>query len=93
MTEPIVPVTGGAGFIGSALVRHLIRETQFTVVTVDKLKYAGNLESLSDVAEDPRHHFERVDICDAKSVSRIFREYSPGYSVSPRRRISRGSFH
>lgn len=77
MTDLTVLITGGAGFIGSALVRHLIRETPFTVVTVDKLTYSGNLESLEAVAADPAHHFELADICDAKSMSRIFQEYSP----------------
>jgi len=66
-------VTGGAGFIGSALVRLLIRETGHTVVNVDKLTYAGNLDSLTDVSSDPRYHFERVDICDAREVDRLFK--------------------
>lgn len=70
-------VTGGAGFIGSALIRQLIRETDFTVVNVDKLTYAGNLESLAEVESDPRYHFERVDICDAPEVARLFRDYEP----------------
>jgi dTDP-glucose 4,6-dehydratase len=70
-------VTGGAGFIGSAVVRHIIRNTADTVVNVDKLTYAGNLESLAEVAADPRHAFERVDICDAAEVARVFREHQP----------------
>src|SRR3954468_22036753 len=72
-----VLVTGGAGFIGSAVVRRLIRESTETVVNVDKLTYAGNLESLADVACDPRHCFEQVDVCDAASLRRIFKEYAP----------------
>ena len=56
-------VTGGAGFIGSAVVRHIIRDTADSVVVVDKLTYAGNLESLAPVAADPRYTFEQVDIC------------------------------
>ncbi len=57
-------VTGGAGFIGSALVRQLIQQTNWRVVNVDKLTYAGNLESLADLIDHPRHLFRRTDICD-----------------------------
>ena len=70
-------LTGGAGFIGSAVVRQLIRETDHEVVNVDKLTYAGNLESLAEALDDPRHHFERVDICDAEEVHRVFEQYRP----------------
>ena len=56
-------VTGGAGFIGSAVVRQLVRETDHEVVNVDKLTYAGNLESLAETADSPRYRFEHVDIC------------------------------
>jgi dTDP-glucose 4,6-dehydratase len=70
-------VTGGAGFIGSALVRKLITESDATVVTVDKLTYAGNLESLAPVADSARHHFERVDIRDAPSLRELFTRYQP----------------
>ncbi|HIF23764.1 MAG TPA: dTDP-glucose 4,6-dehydratase [Gemmatimonadetes bacterium] len=70
-------VTGGAGFIGSALVRHLIRETDARVVNVDKLTYAGNLDSLAEVEDDPRYTFEPVDICDADEVARLFETYRP----------------
>ncbi|MEP0548673.1 MAG: dTDP-glucose 4,6-dehydratase [Rhodothermales bacterium] len=70
-------VTGGAGFIGSALVRHLIRHTDYHVVNVDKLTYAGNLESLAAVEDDPRYTFEQVDICDAGAVARLFATYRP----------------
>lgn len=75
--ESIILVTGGAGFIGSAVVRKLIRETAATVVNVDKLTYAGNLESLSDVAGDARYHFRRVDIADGVQLDRLFAEFSP----------------
>ncbi|HEZ0939835.1 TPA: NAD-dependent epimerase/dehydratase family protein, partial [Neisseria meningitidis] len=54
-------VTGGAGFIGSAVVRHIIRNTRDAVVNVDKLTYAGNLKSLTEVADNPRYAFEQVD--------------------------------
>ncbi len=70
-------VTGGAGFIGSAVVRRLIGETESMVVNLDKLTYAGNLESLAEVGDHPRYRFERVDICDAARVRRIFEEYQP----------------
>ncbi len=77
MTEQTLLVTGGAGFIGSAVVRHLIGQTAWRVVNVDKLTYAGNLESLHDVGDDPRHIFEQVDICDRREVARLFRQYQP----------------
>ena len=70
-------VTGGAGFIGSAVIRQLIAETKATVINVDKLTYAGNLQSLAAVADSPRYHFERVDICDAKEIARVFRDHQP----------------
>ncbi len=73
-------VTGGAGFIGSALVRYLIGETESEVVNVDKLTYAGNLSSVDEVSGNPRHHFEQVDIADAASVRRLFETYKP-YAV------------
>ena len=70
-------ITGGAGFIGSAVIRQLIAETAVTVINVDKLTYAGNLQSLASVADSPRYRFERVDICAAAEVARLFREYQP----------------
>lgn len=70
-------VTGGAGFIGSAVIRYLIRETTDSVVNVDKLTYAGNLESLADVEADERYVFEQVDICDRGELERVFREHQP----------------
>jgi len=70
-------VTGGAGFIGSALIRHLIANTSDHVVNLDKLTYAGNLQSLVSVADSPRYCFERVDICDAKEVARVFHQHQP----------------
>jgi dTDP-glucose 4,6-dehydratase len=70
-------VTGGAGFIGSAVCRHLIKKTSDEVINVDKLTYAGNLESLRTVDSSPRYHFSKIDICDEASVSNLFTEFSP----------------
>lgn len=70
-------VTGGAGFIGSALVRYLINTSEFKVVNLDKLTYAGNLESLETVAGNSNYFFEQVDICDAVEVQRVFDEHRP----------------
>ena len=70
-------VTGGAGFIGSAVIRHLINETDHTVVNVDKLTYAGNLESLVSVSANARYSFEQVDICDAAEIQRVLLQYQP----------------
>ncbi|GAM63365.1 dTDP-glucose 4,6-dehydratase [Vibrio ishigakensis] len=70
-------VTGGAGFIGSAVVRHVISNTQDSVINVDKLTYAGNLESLSEVESNERYAFEKVDICDRAELDRVFSEHQP----------------
>ena len=70
-------VTGGAGFIGSAVIRHLINATEHQVVNVDKLTYAGNLESLKEVSESARYSFEQVDICDATEIKRVLEQYQP----------------
>lgn len=70
-------VTGGAGFIGSAVVRHIINSTQDSVINVDKLTYAGNLESLLSVEDNERYVFEQVDICDRTELDRVFKQYQP----------------
>jgi dTDP-glucose 4,6-dehydratase len=70
-------VTGGAGFIGSAVIRHLIRQSDHTIINLDKLTYAGNLESLREVESSPRYNFEQVDICDPSEVQRVLREHQP----------------
>ena len=70
-------VTGGAGFIGSALIRHIISNTDFTVINVDKLTYAGNLNSLLEISKNKRYFFEKVDICDKEKMSDLFKKYKP----------------
>ena len=70
-------VTGGAGFIGSAVVRFLIDHTEDSVVNLDKLTYAGNLESLASVVENDRYRFEQVDICDRVALEAVFRKHQP----------------
>jgi len=70
-------VTGGAGFIGSALVRHIINHTEFAVVNVDKLTYAGNVQTLACIVSSPRYNFEKADICDGAEMRRIFNQYQP----------------
>jgi dTDP-glucose 4,6-dehydratase len=72
-----VLVTGGAGFIGSAVVRHLIGSLDVSVINVDKLTYAGNLDSLSAVASSPCYAFEQLDICDAGAMQRLFHVHKP----------------
>lgn len=70
-------ITGGAGFIGSALVRYILNETNDSVVVVDKLSYAGNLASLAPVADSSNYQFERVDICDRPALDRVFKHHMP----------------
>jgi len=70
-------VTGGAGFIGSALVRHLIGHTEHDVLVVDKLTYAGNLASLDTVRSHPRYRFSRTDICDRAAIGELFTSFDP----------------
>jgi dTDP-D-glucose 4,6-dehydratase len=69
-------VTGGAGFIGSAVVRNIINNTQDSVVNVDKLTYAGNLESLTEIENSDRYAFEHADICDAEAMRGFLRNIS-----------------
>ncbi len=70
-------VTGGAGFIGSAVIRHIIHNTQDSVINLDKLTYAGNLESLTEVSDNERYVFEQVDICNRAELDRVFKQHQP----------------
>ena len=70
-------ITGGAGFIGSAVIRHIMDNTNHHVVNVDKLTYAGNLESLTRVEDNDRYTFEQVDICDANEIKRVLNSFQP----------------
>jgi dTDP-glucose 4,6-dehydratase len=72
-----VLITGGAGFIGSAVVRQYINDTEHEVINLDALTYAGNLESLKDVDQSPRYTFEHVNICDINEIERVFEQHQP----------------
>lgn len=77
MASKTIIVTGGAGFIGSAVIRELINNTAHQVINLDKLTYAGNLESLKSIDSNDRYKFEQVDICDAEEVKRVFKTHQP----------------
>lgn len=81
-------VTGGAGFIDSAVVRYLINHTVHDVINVDKLTYAGNLASLAAISDNPRYRFEQTDICDRDSLQMIFYSLPTRCSDAPCGRIS-----
>lgn len=70
-------ITGGAGFIGSAVVRHIIKNTNNNVLNIDKLTYAGNLESLKDIDQDARYTFKQIDICDKDALEQAFTQFKP----------------
>src|SRR6266511_5824578 len=72
-----IVVTGGAGFIGSALVRYLICHTDHHVLVIDKLTYAGNLASLASVQGHPHYRFSRTDICDRPAIADVFSSFQP----------------
>jgi len=72
-----VLVTGGAGFIGSALIRYLIRDTNNEIINLDKLTHTGNLDCLMSVFDSPRYHFDKVDICDRDALDRVFARHQP----------------
>ncbi len=73
----MILITGGAGFIGSAVIRHIIENTNDTIVNVDCLTYAGNLESLTTISDNERYNFVQADICDAKVMEKVFEQYQP----------------
>ena len=77
MTNKNILVTGGAGFIGSAVVRYIINSTDNRVLNVDKLTYAGNLESLASVNDNPRYQFLHADICDKVAMTKAFDDFEP----------------
>ena len=70
-------ITGGAGFIGSAVIRHLINHTEHTVLNLDKLTYAGNLESLAEIEQNPRYAFKHLDICNTLAIEAAFNSFQP----------------
>ncbi|WP_352338909.1 dTDP-glucose 4,6-dehydratase [Psychrobacter sp. 16-MNA-CIBAN-0192] len=70
-------ITGGAGFIGSAVVRHIIKNTNHHVLNIDKLTYAGNLESLKEIENNNRYQFNQIDICDAEALKQAFADFQP----------------
>ena len=77
MTNKNILVTGGAGFIGSAVIRYLINETNSNVLNIDKLTYAGNLESLETISNNPRYQFLHADICDKVAMTKAFDDFEP----------------
>ena len=75
-------MTGGAGFIGSAVVRHLLDDTEALVVNIDKLTYAANLDSIPQAPAHPRYRFAQVDICDGPALRHLFEQYQPQYVMN-----------
>lgn len=75
-------VTGGAGFIGSALIRYLIKYSNTSIINVDKLTYAGNLSSLDEISNNSRYSFEQSDICNTKNIDRILDQYKPNAIIN-----------
>ena len=70
-------ITGGAGFIGSALIRHMINDTSHNIYNIDKLTYASNLDSLKSIEGNERYSFQRLDICDEASLESLYKSYQP----------------
>lgn len=70
-------ITGGAGFIGSVLIRHLLSKSNYTIINIDKLTYSSNLAVLDEFSKNPNYHFHQTDICDAASIQALFDEYQP----------------
>src|SRR3990170_1712127 len=84
-----VLVTGGAGFIGSAFIHHLLANHDYNVINLDKLTYAGNLENLTAVEDDPRYRFIRGDICDAKLVRSVMTDADAVVSFAAESHVDR----
>src|SRR5580693_6550940 len=78
----VIFVTGGAGFIGSAVVRHLLDETQAFVVNIDKLTYASSLDSIPQAGGHARYRFAQTDICDGPALRQLFEQYRPHYVMN-----------
>ncbi len=76
-SKKTVLVTGGAGFIGSALIRHIISHTEYKVINIDKLTYSGNLESLKSIESNQNYIFEQIDICDKNSLKTLLHKNKP----------------
>jgi len=70
-------ITGGAGFIGSALIRHIIKQTNYNVINIDKLSYSGSLFSLKPISKSSRYNFKKIDICNKLKLKKIFNLYKP----------------
>ena len=80
--DAVVFVTGGAGFIGSAVVRHLLDDTAAFVVNIDKLTYAASLDSIPQASGNPRYRFAQADICDGPALRKLFEQYQPRYVMN-----------
>lgn len=81
MSVKKILVTGGAGFVGSALIRFIIKNTNHFVLNIDKLSYAGNLESLKSVSHNPKYTFNQIDICDKDAIKKTFEQFEPNLVI------------
>jgi dTDP-glucose 4,6-dehydratase len=81
MNSKTIAITGGAGFIGSALIRYLIQNTNYRILNIDKLTYAGNLQSLEVIQDSNNYFFEKLDICDRDNLTKVFIDYEPNLII------------